>query len=634
MALSRLCRPGIADLQAAHRRPVLVQPGPRGQAGTAGLLQAHVGVGREAVGEHADAFAASHVGQGTRPLVVGAGDQQAAGQDAAGEAPVGVLHRRERAVEVEVVGLDVGDDRDLGPVDQERAVALVRLGDEHVTGAVVGVGAVLGQLAADGEGRVGAAGLQRHGQHRRRRGLAVRAGDGDPAPSPASGRPGPGCGAAPAAPRSRARASSTLDSRMAEEMTTVSTASTWDGVVPDVHDGALGRQRPQHEGVLGVGPGDGRPPGQHDPRDAGHAGAADGDEVHPAQRRRVRWGRAEVEAGDRGAHRGAFRVRAAVRTMSASRSSASRSPTPADAAAMACSRSPSASRGSRVASTQGGVHLGVVDQDSPAGGDDVGRVDPLLAVADRQRDVDRRQADGGQLADGVGAGPGRPRGRPPRRRGPSGRRTAARRTAGRTRRRAGSNSLPRPLTCSTCTPAARRASTRSAKVVLSRWAPSDPPVTSRVGRVSDSPKWASASSPAGGPVEQGDLPPQRHPDDGGVGQRRGRERRRHVARHPGTQPVGQAGAGVLLVHDDRDPAPARGEVGRGRDVAAEADDDLGAGFVDRRAGREDGAAHRRGQPGQVGRGAARERPPWGSCAACSRGPAPAAARARSRCRAR
>ena len=199
----------------------------------------------------------------------------------------------------------------------------------------------------------------------------------------------------------------------------------------------------------------------------------------------------------------------------------------------------------------------------------------------------------------------------------------------------GSNSLPSPLTCSTCTPAARRASTRSAKVVLSRWAPSDPPVTSSVGRVSDSPKWASASSRAGGPVEPGDLaaaaacrPRWRGaaPCEANVVATYGVIRAPSRLASPGRAFCSCTTIGI--------PPAARGEVGGGRDVAAEADDDLGAGLVDRRAGREDGAAQRRGQPGQVGRGAARERHLGDRAQRVAAGRAPAAARARSRCRAR
>ena len=50
-----------------------------------------------------------------------------------------------------------------------------------------------------------------------------------------------------------------------------------------------------------------------------------------------------------------------------------------------------------------GREVGVVDEQSPAGRDDVGGVEPLLAVADRQRHVDGGKTHGGQLAHRVGA---------------------------------------------------------------------------------------------------------------------------------------------------------------------------------------------------------------------------------------
>ena len=74
---------------------------------------------------------------------------------------------------------------------------------------------------------------------------------------------------------------------------------------------------------------------------------------------------------------------------------------------------------------------------------------------------------------------------------------------------------------------------------------------------------------------------------------RGR-RRVDVAGEPRADPVGQPGLGVGLVHHDRDAAPARGEVGRQGDVAAEADHDLGVDAVQHGSGGPDGLHDPRG----------------------------------------
>ena len=55
-----------------------------------------------------------------------------------------------------------------------------------------------------------------------------------------------------------------------------------------------------------------------------------------------------------------------------------------------------------MSSTHAGREGRVVDEEATTGGHDVGGVEPLLAVADGQRDVDGRQPHGGQLTDRVG----------------------------------------------------------------------------------------------------------------------------------------------------------------------------------------------------------------------------------------
>ena len=131
---------------------------------------------RRAVPQHPDPQRRSAIGQRGRARVISADDERTAGGDALREGvedrDVGIW----TAEEIEMVGLDVGDHCDIRGVFQQRAVAFVGLGDEAVAAAVVSVGAGLAQLTADGEGRVPAAMLQGHDQHRRRGRLAVCAG--------------------------------------------------------------------------------------------------------------------------------------------------------------------------------------------------------------------------------------------------------------------------------------------------------------------------------------------------------------------------------------------------------------------------------------------------------------------------
>jgi len=80
---------------------------------------------------------------------------------------------------VEVIGLDIRDDRDPRRQREEGPIALVGLDDEHIPAADMCIGPRLVQFAADDEGRIGAAALQGDGEHRGCGRLAVRTGDGD-----------------------------------------------------------------------------------------------------------------------------------------------------------------------------------------------------------------------------------------------------------------------------------------------------------------------------------------------------------------------------------------------------------------------------------------------------------------------
>ena len=83
------------------------------------------------------------------------------------------------AVVVEMLGIDVGDDGDVGRQLQEGAVALVGLDHHPVAVAEPRVGAVGIDDAAVDHGRIEPAGIEQRRDHRGRRGLAVRAADRD-----------------------------------------------------------------------------------------------------------------------------------------------------------------------------------------------------------------------------------------------------------------------------------------------------------------------------------------------------------------------------------------------------------------------------------------------------------------------
>jgi hypothetical protein len=229
---------------------------------------------------------------------------------------------------VEVVGLDIGDDRDGGVVEQERPVALVSLGDEDVAAAVVGVGARVVEIAADREGRVRTAVLQRDREHRRRGRLAVGAGHRDAAPPDHGGsqRGGP-----------RDHRDSPPDGLDDLRVAGPDRRGDHHGLgVGDVvgpvaeMDGRPERaQRDDLAVLLDVAAGHIDAAREVDARDARHADAADAHEVHPAE---LLGGHDVVGTGPGGHCSLPSLPPAAARTMATSRSSASGRPKPAAAA--------------------------------------------------------------------------------------------------------------------------------------------------------------------------------------------------------------------------------------------------------------------------------------------------------------
>ena len=78
-----------------------------------------------------------------------------------------------------MIGLDVRDDRDFGMQLMERAVVLVGFDDEELALARLRVRTDVPEHSADDHGRIETGLFEDSGDHRGRRGLAVRAGDAD-----------------------------------------------------------------------------------------------------------------------------------------------------------------------------------------------------------------------------------------------------------------------------------------------------------------------------------------------------------------------------------------------------------------------------------------------------------------------
>ena len=95
-----------------------------------------------------------------------------------------LLHRLEGLEVVEMLGIDIGDDGDVGRQFQERAVALVGFHHHPVAGAEPRIGAVGVDDAAIDHGRIEIAGIEQGCDHRGRGGLAMGARDRDAALQP------------------------------------------------------------------------------------------------------------------------------------------------------------------------------------------------------------------------------------------------------------------------------------------------------------------------------------------------------------------------------------------------------------------------------------------------------------------
>ena len=199
-----------------------------------------------------------------------------------GEGHEGVLERLERAVVVEVIGVDVRDQGDRGVVEQERAVRLVGLDDEQLAASRLRALSERGDDAAVHEAGVFAEAEQTGDDHAGRRGLAVRAGDGDET-------------LAADQPRQRLRPVQHRDALLERQLVLRVVLPQRAGdhervgvadvrrVVADRDGGAESAQRVDVRRVPHVRPGHGVTGLQEQPRDAAHPRTADTDEVQCAQ---------------------------------------------------------------------------------------------------------------------------------------------------------------------------------------------------------------------------------------------------------------------------------------------------------------------------------------------------------------
>ena len=388
-------RARAVDVRAVPEGEV-AQDEPRTALDEADVAHLHGGRGVGPVGQHPAAELVAAPGQGGRPGVVGAGDERAVVAEAVGEPLERLDHLLGRAVVVEVVGLHVGDDRDLGGVDEEGGVGLVGLGDEDLAAALVPVRPRPHQLAAQRERGVEAGLLQQHGEHRRRRGLAVGPGHRDRA-VPEQQRlqrlgPVQHGGAALAGP-----ASSTLSWRIAEEATTVRTPSRRAGSKP------TSARAPTARSAAITGTSFASLPETSSPR-ASMIRAMPDIPMPPMPRkctRRQLVGRRDlrVEVERRG-HDAPARpdARGLVHQVGQTLVGVEHRGAAGGVTHGRQATGVGEQRDDRGPQPVGG-QVGVVDE-QPAPGRHHGLgVEPLLAVADRQRHVDGGEADGGDLAD-------------------------------------------------------------------------------------------------------------------------------------------------------------------------------------------------------------------------------------------
>ncbi len=144
--------------------------------------QAHVGLRVFAVSE--DTPILQLADQRLHHRMVGAHHSKAVERDILDEGAKRILHRIECLEMVEVLRIDIRDDRDIGRQFQKRPIGFIGLNDHPVSAAEPRIGAVCIDDPAIDHRRIEAAGVKQRCNKRRRRGLAVRARNRDAAFQP------------------------------------------------------------------------------------------------------------------------------------------------------------------------------------------------------------------------------------------------------------------------------------------------------------------------------------------------------------------------------------------------------------------------------------------------------------------
>ena len=167
----------IIDEGGAARRPIADQRRKsRDAAGKVDVHQAHIGLRILAIGENAAVFDLAD--EFLHGRMIETHDREAIERQVSDQRQKGVLDGVEGLEVVEVLGIDVGDDGDVGGELQERAVALVGLDHHPVAGPEPRVGAIGVDDAAVDHRRIKPGGVEQRRHQRSRRGLAMRAGHG------------------------------------------------------------------------------------------------------------------------------------------------------------------------------------------------------------------------------------------------------------------------------------------------------------------------------------------------------------------------------------------------------------------------------------------------------------------------